>query len=340
MPARLLTLATKPTLLEALGNEPGCVRLSTAFYKRVGRDPVLKPLFPGKTLRCATEEFSAFLIQFLGGDEDQTQKRWWLSLKESHARFRITPGQREAWLKHMVATIDEVPLDDATKAALHQFFHHTSAYIANAPEDTPLPQHDELAERWKQQRLLDDTVVAGKPELFASRPSVFVGLLARRLQAGEQESVLKAVEHDPSLAARKFGGRALLHYAAGAGALEVVETALRHNADPNMQDAGGHTPLYRAANECGTEAGPAIVRALVKAGANVNASGGVTKATPLHMAARRGHLEIAKALLERGANPNARDTKGDTPYQRALNCRKTETANLISVHSRSFPAKT
>ena len=66
------------------------MRLSTAFYKKVAHDPTLKPLFPGKSLHCATEEFAAFLIQFLGGDEAKTQRRWWLSLRESHARFRIT----------------------------------------------------------------------------------------------------------------------------------------------------------------------------------------------------------------------------------------------------------
>ena len=36
--------------------------LSEAFYARVKRDPVLRPLFPGKTLHCAIEELSAFLV--------------------------------------------------------------------------------------------------------------------------------------------------------------------------------------------------------------------------------------------------------------------------------------
>src|SRR3954463_100635 len=85
-------------LLEALGGEAGCQRLSAEFYARVGKDPVLRPLFPGKSLRCATEEVAAFLIQFLGGDEEQTQYRWWLSLRESHARFRVGPSERSAWL--------------------------------------------------------------------------------------------------------------------------------------------------------------------------------------------------------------------------------------------------
>jgi len=60
-------------LLEALGAEEGCRRMSAAFYARVGKDPVLRPLFPGKSLKCATKEFAAFLIQLLGGDEKQTR---------------------------------------------------------------------------------------------------------------------------------------------------------------------------------------------------------------------------------------------------------------------------
>jgi truncated hemoglobin YjbI len=74
-------MRARSALLEALGDEEGCRRLSAAFYARVGKDPVLRPFFPGKSLRCATEEFAAFLIQFLGGDETQTQYRWWLSLR-------------------------------------------------------------------------------------------------------------------------------------------------------------------------------------------------------------------------------------------------------------------
>jgi hemoglobin len=88
-------------LLEALGGEVGCKRISADFYARVGKDPVLRPLFPGKNLRCATEEFAAFLIQLLNGDEERTQYRWWLSLRETHARFRNGPTERSAWFKHI-----------------------------------------------------------------------------------------------------------------------------------------------------------------------------------------------------------------------------------------------
>src|SRR5215813_9891096 len=99
-------MRARSALLEALGGEEGCRRLSATFYARAGKDPVLRPFFPGKSLRCAIEEFAAFLIQFLGGNEEETQFRWWLSLRESHARFRIGPKERRAWLGHMEATLD------------------------------------------------------------------------------------------------------------------------------------------------------------------------------------------------------------------------------------------
>ena len=40
---------------------------------------------------------------------------------------------------------------------------------------------------------------------------------------------------------------------------------------------------------------------------------------------------MAKALLELGADPNARDSAGVTPLRRALNCRKPEVAELLKV---------
>jgi truncated hemoglobin YjbI len=337
---------TGSTVLEALGGEEGCRQLSAAFYGRVAKDPVLRPFFPGKSLRCAIEEFAAFLIQFLGGDEEQTQFRWWLSLRESHARFQIGPEARGAWLKQMQATLNAIPLDEATRNALRDFFSHSSAYVIGS--EAGEPEHEELAARWSEQRVLDrvmaaiatgreDETVALAPG-FLSRPSVFVGLLARMVRSGRAQLirfVIDATKNDPSLATRRFAGGTLLHFAAGAGCVEVVTLLLRLGVDPNIRDRGNHTPLYCVANQCGSHSGPDIVRALVDAGADVDASGGVTRATPLHMAARRGHVETARALLDCGAAVNARDRKGDTPLQRAINCRKSGVSQLLRERGRA-----
>jgi len=330
------------TLLDALGGSEGCKRLSIDFYTRVGKDAVLRPLFPGKSRKCAIEEFTAFLIQFLGGDEAQTQRRWWLSLHESHARFQIGLKERGAWLKHMRATLDAFPMDDETRQALRQFFEQSSGYVVD--ERTVQPDHKELSAHWHAQHHLEAAIaalVAGRDSevmalaaQFETRPSVYVGLLVRMIKANRATLiafVLNAIQKNSALTTARFAGKTLLHFAAGAGCLEVVSALLALGVDPNVIDEGGHTALYCVANECASENGPRIARALVQAGADVNAHGGVTAATPLHMAARRGFVDIAQVLLDLGADAQAKDRKNETPLQRAINCRQRGMIELLSA---------
>jgi ankyrin repeat protein len=87
------------------------------------------------------------------------------------------------------------------------------------------------------------------------------------------------------------------------------------------------------------KAGATVVRRLVQAGANVDAQDGVKHCTALHMAARRGSVAVAEALLDCGANIEARDSLGDTPLRRSVNCGQAEVARLLvsrgaDVHSK------
>ena len=329
------------SLLETLGGEAGCKRLSQEFYARVAASKELKNLFPGKSLRCATEEFAAFLIQFLDGDPDQTQYRWWLSLHESHARFQITKTQRSAWLALMDEALAAQIEDAKTRLALSNFFRVSSAYIVGQQGGTL--DHEELIQRWRGQLELDQVIdhlantrdaeamaLAGQ---FASRPAVFVGLLARMMEAAREpliEFVLASVQNDNGLAAGRFNGRTLLHFAAGSACLALVTLLLEMGVDPDILDGGWHTPLYRTAATRNGEVGALIVTALVRAGATVDHCGGVNKSTALHEAARHGNLRVAEALLAVGANRAAKDKKGLTPMDRARNCRRHEVAKLLA----------
>src|ERR1041385_4544367 len=118
-----------PSLHQAVGGTAAWRRLSEAFYARVDRDPLLRPLFPGKTLRCAIEEFTAFLAQLFGGPSDETQRRWWLSLRESHQRFKIRQEEKAAWMENMARALDDARIEEPLRSALREFFEQSSAHV-------------------------------------------------------------------------------------------------------------------------------------------------------------------------------------------------------------------
>src|SRR5215472_19373827 len=119
-------------LYQAVGGRDVCRQLSETFYARVKRDPVLRPLFPGKSLRCAVEAFAAFLAQFLGGPAEDAQARWWLSLRESHLRFKIGTRERQAWMSNMIEALDNLPVEEPVRRGLRRLFEQSSAYIVNS----------------------------------------------------------------------------------------------------------------------------------------------------------------------------------------------------------------
>ena len=154
-------MARPAKLYGAIGRAAGCRALATAFYAHVERDPILRPLFPS-TFTCAIEEFSAFLVQFLGGEADHTQRRWWLSLRESHHRFPIGQRERNAWLRAMTTTLADASViaDAAVRSELLEFFRHASAHVVN-PGRLPEPMSSlrgELAPLWDEQVTLDEAV--------------------------------------------------------------------------------------------------------------------------------------------------------------------------------------
>jgi ankyrin repeat protein len=153
-------------------------------------------------------------------------------------------------------------------------------------------------------------------DLAATLADPFV--LLYRLPVAALREKLKA---DPSLALANDRGRNLICAAAIAWDVPRLRLLLEFGADVETKDGGGHNPLYRVANGGGREEeGRAAIELLLGHGANVNQVTGVGSMTPLHMSARRGTTGIAEALLDAGAEIEARDKNGETPLRRAVNC--------------------
>jgi len=137
------------------------------------------------------------------------------------------------------------------------------------------------------------------------------------------EELKMTLRANPALATASDLGRTLLSNAAQRWDLPRVQLLLEYGADVSLKDLLGHDPLYHAANgqaPVSEEDGCTIVALLILNGANVNTQSGPGRSTPLHMAARRGNIAIAKVLLGATANIEARDSKGETPLRRAANC--------------------
>ena len=104
---------------------------------------------------------------------------------------------------------------------------------------------------------------------------------------------------------RATDGCTLLHAAAYRGRLEVVKLLLnRGSTNPNVENEQGDTPLHLMAQGKynSEEHGVGIARLLLERGVDVNAQEKEDGWTSLHEAAYYGRVEVARVLLDYGAN--------------------------------------
>lgn len=121
-----------------------------------------------------------------------------------------------------------------------------------------------------------------------------------------------------------------MHAAVVGGNVAIVRALIRKGAKLDEVNYGGLRPLFYAS----MEGNAAIATVLLDNGANVNAGARKTFLTPsgytaLHVADRKGHLEVVKLLLDRKADPHAKDGDGNTPLAEARSNKHDQVVKLL-----------
>jgi hemoglobin len=116
---------------EAVGGEETFRRLVHTFYLGVADDPVLRPVYPTKDLGPAEDHLRLFLMQYWGGPGTYGEQRGHPRLRMRHARFAIGEAERDAWLRHMRAALDDLNLDEALDAQLWDYLVMAAHSLVN-----------------------------------------------------------------------------------------------------------------------------------------------------------------------------------------------------------------
>jgi hemoglobin len=104
--------------------------LVAAFYTRVERDPVLRPLYPAD-LADSRRHLALFLAQYFGGPTTYSEERGHPRLRMRHAHIRIGPAERDAWFSAMAAALDDVAIDEPARSAMLEYFSGSADWMIN-----------------------------------------------------------------------------------------------------------------------------------------------------------------------------------------------------------------
>ena len=95
------------SVYDAVGGRAFFVDLVDGFYAGVSADPLLRPLYP-EDLTDSRRHLAGFLTQYWGGPTTYSDERGHPRLRMRHAPFAIGVAERDAWLRHMLSSLEAV----------------------------------------------------------------------------------------------------------------------------------------------------------------------------------------------------------------------------------------
>jgi hemoglobin len=122
------------SVYELIGGMETFRRLAEAFYNRIDADPFLRPMFP-RILSGAKERQALFLAQFFGGPTTYSERRGHPRLRMRHRPFDIGRAERDAWVNHMIAAMEEVGIEEPAYTTMRRYFEDAGTFLINREEN-------------------------------------------------------------------------------------------------------------------------------------------------------------------------------------------------------------
>ncbi len=321
-------------MFERLGRDT-IERLVRAFYARVDRDPEIRPLYP-KGLGCPIENLTKFLSFWCGGPSpwDADGGR----LRRRHHPFSIDARAAEAWIVDMRGAIADVGIAEPEASMLAEHFTFGARALINsggASTSFECKADDQrfdapMAELWNRMARAEDVFEAVSSADF----DLLEVLLGQRLVPHAKlikQALAESLDPDGRVD-RRYGRRPkhadprrTIEFLLAHPELDVAADVAGDNErftwlEATLAAYSGAKPLF--------EPDSAHERALRRAthdrflaevarDARVLELRGARGQSLLHDAALYGLPEAVRALLQRGADPNAAELGGHAPLYRA-----------------------
>jgi hemoglobin len=123
------------SIYDAVGGRPFFVDLVDGFYAGVSADLLLRPMYP-EDLGESRRHLAGFLTQYWGGPSAYSDERGHPRLRMRHAPFAIGAAERDAWLRHMLGSLDAVAAARATPveavARIRSYLTDVADFLVNS----------------------------------------------------------------------------------------------------------------------------------------------------------------------------------------------------------------
>ena len=120
---------------DQVGGHETFQKLVHEFYVGVAGDPALREMYPEEDLGPAEDRLRMFLEQYWGGPTTYSQRRGHPRLRMRHHPFKVTPTQRDRWLRHMMAAVDTLGLAPANDLLLRDYLERAAYSMVNSLDE-------------------------------------------------------------------------------------------------------------------------------------------------------------------------------------------------------------